>query len=610
MIVTVNSCSSSPAAKNIAPVIAAPTAASNSPVCEQSTLKLTAGGLPGATYNWSGPSGFSSVNQNPSLPSVKIANAGVYYVTASVAGCTGLTDSVTVSINLPPTTPSVISNSPICSSDSILLTASGISANANFLWSGPGGFTSTQPSPLIRSAGKTNEGVYNLTVSIPGCPITSASSLSVLVNQKPQISSINNNSPLCEGDTLRLNATTIAGAAFSWNTISGYNSSLANPVLYNVTKANEETYMAVATLNGCKGDTAITKVLITRPSIADAGSNSTVCANNASVKLSGSIKGEDTQTGTWSTDGNGLFFPNANQLSAVYVPGQTDTAKQKTVLTLRTSNNKVCPVSSSNVVIDITPAPTVNAGPDMTICSNDSLITLLGAIANAGGGVWSASGSGRFQSTGSSLSKIYIPSSQDIQKGNVNFYLVSSGNANCIAVSDTVKYNIQPVPFVDAGNDQTIFENETIRLTPQVKGNGLQFLWTPAINLSSDTIQNPLLTGKNNQEYTINVTGTGACSVSDKIFIRVLKPFIIPNIFSPNGDGIHDEWVIPELVNYPGAIVEIFTRSGMKIFSSVGYDKPWDGTFNGKPVPVATYYYIIKPNFREMLFSGSVTVIR
>ncbi|MES2006250.1 MAG: gliding motility-associated C-terminal domain-containing protein [Bacteroidota bacterium] len=610
LLITVNGCTSSPSSKNIAPVIAAPVASSNSPVCEQGTLRLAAGGLTGAIYQWRGPSGFSNASQNPLLSSISASQAGVYYVTASVAGCTGLTDSVKVTVNIPPGTPIVTSNSPVCSKDSITLKTVNISGNETFQWSGPNGFQSVSPSPLITKADKPNEGIYNLTVSSPGCPITSASSVSVLVNQRPQITSVSNNGPLCEGDTLRLNANSFPGAAYSWSSASGYQSFVKNPVLTNITKANEGTYLVVASLSGCMSDTALTRINISTPAVAGTSGNSIVCANNASLKLSGTITGEDTHTGRWSSSGKGSFLPDANQLSPVYVPDAADTATHKVVLTLTTTQNRVCPVSSASMELSITPAPVVNAGPDKTVCSNDSLMYLLGDVINASGGVWTSSGTGFFQQSGSSLAKVYTPSRTDIQKGAVRFYLLSSGNGNCLAVSDTVQYAIQPVPYVDAGNDLIIFENETTQLSPVVKGTGLQFLWTPSLNLSNDIIQNPILIGKNSQLYTLRVTGTGSCTVEDAVFVKVLKPITIPNIFSPNGDGIHDTWEIPELNNYAGSFVEIFTRSGMKIFSSAGYAKPWDGTYNGKPVPVATYYYIIKPNFRNLVFSGSVTVIR
>jgi gliding motility-associated-like protein len=609
--ITVNNCTSSPSAKNIAPVIAAPTAASNSPVCEQSNLRLTAGALAGASYSWKGPAGFSSINQNPILSSVNSGQAGMYYVTASIAGCTGLSDSVSVTINVPPATPSITSNSPVCSSDSITLKTSSIIPNMVFQWSGPAGFKSNSPSPLIHTADKANEGLYNLTVSTPGCTITSASSLLVLVNQTPQIASVSNNGPLCEGDILLLKASSLPGAAYSWSSLSGYTSLVQNPSVPNITKANEESYRVFATLNGCMSDTVATTVAITKKSIASAGSNRIVCANKAPVSLIGNITGDDTQTGTWRTDGTGSFFPNASQLSSTYIPSASDTAKRKILLTLQTTNNKVCPVSASSLEITVTPAPVVNAGADGLVCANDSLITVSGKIFNATGGAWSASGSGIFQQGSSSLTSVYTPSRADILRGNVRLYLVSVINGDCLPVTDTVSYIIQPAPVLDAGNELIIFENETARLNPQVTGTGnFQFLWTPNKNLSSDTARNPLVTGKDNQTYMLYVTGTGGCVSTDTIPVKVLKPFIIPNIFTPNGDGIHDTWRIPELNNYPGSIVEIFTRTGQKIFSSIGYEQPWDGTYNGKPVPVATYYYIIKPNFRNQVFSGSVTVVR
>ena len=85
------------------------------------------------------------------------------------------------------------------------------------------------------------------------------------------------------------------------------------------------------------------------------------------------------------------------------------------------------------------------------------------------------------------------------------------------------------------------------------------------------------------------MTTDNGCVKSDDVFIKVLKAPAIPNIFSPNGDGIHDTWVIQYLESYPGATVDIFNRYGQLIYHSEGYANPWDGTINGKPVPVGTY---------------------
>jgi gliding motility-associated-like protein len=84
---------------------------------------------------------------------------------------------------------------------------------------------------------------------------------------------------------------------------------------------------------------------------------------------------------------------------------------------------------------------------------------------------------------------------------------------------------------------------------------------------------------------------------------------MIPNAFSPNGDGINDTWQIEYLESYPGTTVDIFNRYGQKVFSSVGYTKPWDGKYNGKVLPVGTYYYVINPKNGRSTMSGSVTII-
>ena len=82
------------------------------------------------------------------------------------------------------------------------------------------------------------------------------------------------------------------------------------------------------------------------------------------------------------------------------------------------------------------------------------------------------------------------------------------------------------------------------------------------------------------------------------------------SVFSPNGDGIHDKWVIQYLESYPGCTVDIYNRYGQRLYHSEGYTNPWDGTINGKPVPVGTYYYIVNPKNGRSIMSGYVDIIR
>jgi gliding motility-associated-like protein len=110
--------------------------------------------------------------------------------------------------------------------------------------------------------------------------------------------------------------------------------------------------------------------------------------------------------------------------------------------------------------------------------------------------------------------------------------------------------------------------------------------------------------------YRLTVTVRGGCSASDEVFVKLLKFPVIPNSFTPNNDGINDTWRIDYLNTYPNNRVQVFTRTGQQVFESRGYDKPWDGTLKGKPLPIDTYYYIIEPGNGRDPITGYVTILK
>ena len=86
---------------------------------------------------------------------------------------------------------------------------------------------------------------------------------------------------------------------------------------------------------------------------------------------------------------------------------------------------------------------------------------------------------------------------------------------------------------------------------------------------------------------------------------------MVLNVFSQNGDGINDTWIIEPLEFFKEAITTVFNRYGTPIYTSKGYSNPWDGTSKGHPVPVGTYYYVIDlKTGKEPIVTGSVTIIR
>jgi gliding motility-associated-like protein len=169
---------------------------------------------------------------------------------------------------------------------------------------------------------------------------------------------------------------------------------------------------------------------------------------------------------------------------------------------------------------------------------------------------------------------------------------------------------VHPYPKLDAGNDLFVLEGGTAQLKPIYFATNASFNWFPTTYLDSPLKANPITTPLDDITYTVRLTGIGGCSVTDDIKITVLRAPLIPNAFSPNGDGINDTWEIKYLESYPGATIEVYDRGGRLVFNSINYPKNWDGTTNGKPLPVATYYYIINPKNGRKIMSGSVTILR
>ncbi|MES2329292.1 MAG: PKD domain-containing protein [Bacteroidota bacterium] len=180
-------------------------------------------------------------------------------------------------------------------------------------------------------------------------------------------------------------------------------------------------------------------------------------------------------------------------------------------------------------------------------------------------------------------------------------------------ISDTASQNITiyPNPKLSLTHNITILTGGTATIVPlYVYGNELQYLWTPATYLSSDTAATPKTIPGDDITYKLTLIAKGGCSVTDTIFVKVLKSPEVPNAFSPNGDGINDTWKIKYLEGYPGATVDVYNRYGQVVYRSLGYSIEWDGNYNGHPLPVGTYYYIINPKNGKQLISGPVTIIK
>jgi hypothetical protein len=373
-----NSCSTPPT----------PTAGNNGPICAGQTLQLTASTVAGATYSWSGPNGFSSTQQNPSIPGATTAAAGTYTVIATVASCPSAPGTTTAVVNPGPNPPAAGNNGPVCDGQTLQLTASTISG-ATYHWTGPNGFSSSLQNPSIPSVTTAASGTYSVTATVNGCTSAPATT-NATVNPSPAAPAAGNNGPICAGQTLQLTASFISGAAYHWTGPNGFASSLQNPSIPSATTAASGTYSVTATVNGCPSAPATTAATVNATPSAAVTAPAGVCSGSAGNLASVPSAGAGA-TYLWT-------ITNGSITAGAGTPSITFTAAASGTLILNVTVQSALGCSASGTrSLPISPQPPApvasNNGP---ICTGQTLQLTASAISGA---VYSWTGPNGFTST-------------------------------------------------------------------------------------------------------------------------------------------------------------------------------------------------------------------
>jgi gliding motility-associated-like protein len=92
--------------------------------------------------------------------------------------------------------------------------------------------------------------------------------------------------------------------------------------------------------------------------------------------------------------------------------------------------------------------------------------------------------------------------------------------------------------------------------------------------------------------------------------VDLLSEMMIPNTFTPDGDGINDDWGVPLLELYNSVRIHVYERGGLRVFYSENPDQRWDGTYLGKTLPVDTYYYLIEVDDSKESRKGILNLLR
>lgn len=177
--------------------------------------------------------------------------------------------------------------------------------------------------------------------------------------------------------------------------------------------------------------------------------------------------------------------------------------------------------------------------------------------------------------------------------------------------SALVMIGVYKKPIANAGPDKEIGLGQQVVLSGAVSGTGINYMWTPTIAMDDATKLQPTVSPTQDQAYMLTVTSTLGCGMAtDSVRVKVYKDVFVPTAFTPNGDGKNDDWRIFGLSVYPSYEILVFNRYGQVIYRSTDASDGWNGTFNGKPVPIGTYPYLIRITSQKKVLKGLLTVIR
>lgn len=255
--------------------------------------------------------------------------------------------------------------------------------------------------------------------------------------------------------------------------------------------------------------------------------------------------------------------------------------------------------NTTDKYITINTSPVVSLLPTPDICQGANPVQL---GINTNGFI----GTGVFSGPGVSPQGLFNPTIAGPGIASISYTFTSAG----CDYTTSEQINIIPDPTVSAEPVVTMLEGIPITLNATAEGNSLTYKWTPSIGLNQDNVLNPIVNATDNTNYVLTVTSADHCTAQASVLVKVLKNIIVPNAFTPNGDGINDTWMIKYIDKYPGCTVDIFNRYGQKVFTSINYNQEWDGKYKGNYLPSGTYYYIINLKNGRTTVSGSVTIIR
>ena len=418
---------------------------------------------------------------------------------------------------------------------------------------------------------------------------------------------------------------TIDGATLKTAGVFDFETKSSYSVRVRVTDAGGLTFEKVFTIGVTDVNEAPTALAL---------SNTSVLENAASGTTVGTLAGTDADagdthtytlvTGTGSTD-NASFTITGTTLSTAAVFNFE--AKNSYAVRVRVTDAGGLSFERAFTitVTDVNEAPTLTAITDRRVynVSTSQVVTLAGITAGPE--------TAQTTTTSVSTSNPAAFSAINVVGTQIQFTLAAGiatpqdvvvtvrvrdnggvANGGVDSVVRTFRLGIDPMP-VAAASPNLITLGATSQLSA-AGANAVNYTWVAVggtgIVGSGATIN---VRPAGTTTYAVVVTNSFGYQATVPVLLTVIVDYkLVPNnLVTPNGDGVNDRWVIPNIDMYPDNEVMVYDKAGRAVFAKRGYNNEWDGTVNGKKLKEDAYFYVIKFNKDGALpIRGYVSIVR
>ncbi|MBN8865141.1 MAG: gliding motility-associated C-terminal domain-containing protein [Sphingobacteriales bacterium] len=408
---------------------------------------------------------------------------------------------------------------------------------------------------------------------------------SVKISVDTALVKANADTTICEKGQVQLQAS--GAAAYAWTPATGLSSTtISNPV---ATPSADTRYIVTGTtIHGCVAKDTVDISIYTKPAIGITPDTS-ICHNTtAQLYVSGGV------SYSWSP------HPTLSS-TTVSNPVATPTSDTKYFVTITDVNT--CSYRDS-VTVALRPLPVFTVNAPVRICRTDTI-----QLQASGGDSY------QWSPADNAIDNIYVPN-PSVSPGFTTQYQVTITETICnISTTLSTQVTVLPRPVVSATRSNDL---DCTLESSQLNATGaLRYEWSPAATLTNAGIRNPVATPRATTSYVVKGTDANGCMAADTVVVKVEKvnegSYLMPNAFTPNGDGLNDCYGIKYWGTIDKLEFSIYNRWGERIFYTTDPRACWDGTYKGIKQNGDVFVYMIRAKTfcsEEVFRKGTFVLIR